>query len=299
VTTSAAERNETVIGSRLTRRALLKRASWGAGAAALGLAGYSGLIEPNEVDVTRIDVRIDRLPSAFDQFRIAIISDLHFGPYTGEREISAAVQAANQLQPDMVALLGDFVTEPLIGDRHLGAKHAGPCAKTLSALRSALGSFAVLGNHDYRTNPEFVAEALEANHITLLRNANHAIVRNGARLWLLGVNDAVEASPELERALHGVPANEAKVLLVHEPDYADHASQYGIDVQLSGHSHGGQIRLPGIHPLWLPEMANKYYRGYYRVHQLQLYTNRGIGTVGVPFRFLAAPEVTLMTLRAR
>lgn len=298
MTTSIAERNETVIRGRLTRRALLKRAGW-AGAAALGLAGYSGLIEPNEVDVTRIDVKIDRLPPAFDQFRIAIVSDLHFGPYTGEREIGAAVRAANQLKPDMVALLGDFVTEPLTGDRRLGAKHAGPCAKTLSGLRSALGSFAVLGNHDYRTNPEFVAEALESNHIKLLRNANHAIERDGARIWLLGLNDAVEANPELNRALQGVPANEPKVLLVHEPDYADHASQYGIDVQLSGHSHGGQIRLPGIHPLWLPEMANKYYRGYYRVHQLQLYTNRGIGTVGVPFRFLAAPEVTLMTLRAK
>jgi predicted MPP superfamily phosphohydrolase len=270
----------------------------GAGTVAIGLAGYSGLVEPNEVDVSRIDVKIDRLPPAFDQFRIAIISDLHFGPYTGEHEIGAAVNAANQLKPDMVAILGDFVTEPLTGDLRVGAKKAEPCAKTLKGLQTPLGSFAVLGNHDYVTDPELVADALQTNGIAMLRNTNQAIERQGQRIWLLGLNDAVEGRPDLDRALQGVPADEPKILLVHEPDYADHASQFGIDVQLSGHSHGGQIRFPGIHPLWLPEMARKYYRGYYRVRGLQLYTNRGIGTVGVPFRFLASPEVTLMTLRA-
>jgi predicted MPP superfamily phosphohydrolase len=200
------------------------------------------------------------------------------------------------LKPDLVALLGDFVTESLFG-KSAGATKAEPCAQVLGQLQSTIGSFAVLGNHDYATDPEFVADALQSHGILPLRNASQVIEREGSRLWLLGVNDAMAGAADLQQALDRVPQRETKILLAHEPDFADQASQYGIDVQLSGHSHGGQIRMPGLHPFWLPPMAKKYYRGYYRVGQLQLYTNRGIGTVAVPFRFCAPPEVTLVTLR--
>ena len=296
MTTLATDQNETVL-PKLSRRTFLKRAGLGAGVLAIGLAGYSGLIEPNVIDVTRLDLRVNRLSAAFDGFKIALISDLHYGPYTGEHEISAAVQDANQLKPDIVFLLGDFVTESLIGHSNDGARKAEPCARLLARLEAPYGAFAVLGNHDYATNPEFVAEALTSHGITLLRNTNEVLERNGARFWLLGLNDAMFGHAALEQALRGVPADEPKVLLVHEPDFADESSRYGIDVQFSGHSHGGQVRVPGIHPLWLPPLANKYYRGYYRVRDLQLYTNRGIGTVALPFRFCAPPEVTLVTLR--
>src|SRR5947209_1391197 len=283
---------------KLTRRKFLQRAGLGAGVVAIGLAGYSSLIEPNEVDVTRLDLKVPRLAATFDGFKIALLSDFHFGPYTGEREVSAAVRAANQLQPDVVALLGDFVTESLNGDSRSGAKKAEPCAQALSGLTSKFGTFAVLGNHDYATDPEFVADALKSHGITLLRNANRAFEQDGARLWMLGVNDVDFGGADLVDALTRVPERETKMLLVHEPDFADHASQDGIDLQFSGHSHGGQVRIPGVHPLWLPPLAKKYYDGYYRVRQMQLYTNRGIGTVGVPFRFCCPPEVTLVTLRA-
>lgn len=265
---------------------------------AVGLAGYSGLIEPNVVDVTRLDLRLKRLPEAFDGLKVALISDLHYGPYTGEHEIGAAVRAANELKPDVVFLLGDYVTEPLMGDPTRGAKKAEPCAQVLSRLRSPYGCFAVLGNHDYATDPEFVAEALVAHGALLLRNGNRTIERDGSRLWLVGINDAMFGKAALEQGIKGIPANEPKLLLVHEPDFADEASRYGIDVQFSGHSHGGQIRFPGMHPLWLPPLAKKYYRGYYRIGDLQLYTNRGIGTVALPLRFCASPEVTLVTLRS-
>lgn len=262
------------------------------------LAVYSGLIEPNVVDVTRIDLKLHRLYANFDGFKIALISDLHYGPYTGEHEIGAAVHAANNLKPDAVFLLGDFVTEPLVGHSHAGAKKAEPCAQLLARLQSQLGSFAILGNHDYATDPELVAEALKSHGVALLRNASHAIERDSNRLWLLGLNDAMFGHAALEQALRGVPAGEPKLLLVHEPDFADESCRYGIDVQFSGHSHGGQVRFPGLHPLWLPPLASKYYRGYYKVRDLQLYTNRGIGTVALPFRFCAPPEVTLVTLRS-
>ncbi|MFL6439768.1 MAG: metallophosphoesterase [Terriglobales bacterium] len=283
---------------KLTRRKFLQRAGLGAGVVAIGLAGYSSLIEPNEVDVTKLELKLSRLAATFDGFKIALLSDFHFGAYTGKREVSAAVRAANQLQPDVMALLGDFVTEPLTGDPRSGAKKAEPCAQVLSGLRSRLGTFAILGNHDYATDPELVADALKSYGITLLRNANRAFEQDGARLWMLGVSDVDFGGANLVDALTRVPEAETKMLLVHEPDFADHSSQHGIDIQFSGHSHGGQVRIPGVHPLWLPPLAKKYYDGYYRVGPMQLYTNRGIGTVGLPFRFCCPPEVTLVTLRA-
>jgi len=283
--------------AKTTRRTFLKQGALTAGLAALGLAGYAGLIEPNEVDVQKIELKIRGLSEAFDGFKIVLLSDLHLGPYTGEREIGAAVQAANKLNPDIVTILGDFVSESMTGNIAVGAKKAEPCAKILSGLRSRLGTLAVLGNHDYATDPELVADALHSHGIPLLRNANRPIEQDGKRLWFLGVNDVMFRADQLEQALAGVPADEPRILLVHEPDYADYASRYGLSVQFSGHSHGGQVRIPGLYKLVLPELARKYSEGYYRVGNLQLYTNRGIGTIGVPFRFLCPPEVTLVTMR--
>jgi predicted MPP superfamily phosphohydrolase len=295
---SLIEEAEAQTSQKITRRNFLRKATFVTATAAIGLAGYSGLIEVNEVDVSKIDFKVQRLATAFDGFKIALLADLHFGPYTGKREISAAVREVNALNADVVALLGDFVSESLLGSDKSGAKKAEPCAELLSGLRSRLGSFAVLGNHDYNTDPEFVADALRAYGLHLLRNANHPVEENGGRLWLLGVNDVIFHAAQLENVLAKVPSSETKILLAHEPDFADESSRYGIDIQFSGHSHGGQIRCPGLRPAWLPPLARKYYDGYYRVNGLQLYTNRGIGTVGVPFRFMAPPEVTLVTLRA-
>jgi predicted MPP superfamily phosphohydrolase len=195
-------------------------------------------------------------------------------------------------------LLGDFVSTPVVGRKKPAAKKAEPCAQVLSGLRARLGTYAVLGNHDCATDGDFVAEALAGHGISVLRDSSRVFEQNGARLSLLGLNDAIQASPNLERVLTTVSAEDPKILLVHEPDFADHSSRFDIDVQFSGHSHGGQVRIPGIHPLWLPPLAHKYYKGYYRVRDTHLYTNEGIGTIGVPFRFFSPPEVTLVTLRS-
>lgn len=282
---------------KLSRRSFLKRASLIAGTVGIGLGGYSWAIEPNEIDVKRIDIKLERMPSAFDGFKIALISDFHFGPYTGKPQISAAVDAVNQLRPDLVALLGDFVSQPLIGDNKAAARNAEPCAQVLAGLQSSLGSFAVLGNHDTFTDPHFVADALKAHGISVLQNSNEVIEQQGERIWLLGTDDALLSNCDLDAATSGVPQLETKILLAHEPDIADHSAKLGIDAQFSGHSHGGQVRAPGLPPLYLPPLGSRYYEGYYRVDGLQLYTNRGIGTVGVPFRFLCPPEVTLVTLK--
>ena len=286
------------VSRRVSRRSFLKRASLIAGTAGLGLAGYSWAIEPNEIDVKTVDIKLERMSPAFNGFKIALLSDLHFGPYTGEREIGAAVDAVNQLRPDIVALLGDYVSQPLIGDNKAAARKAEPCAQVLAGLQSRLGSFAVLGNHDTFTDPHFVTSALKAHGISLFQNSKQAIEQDGARIWLLGTDDALLSNCDLDAATSGIPQSETKILLAHEPDIADRSAKSGIDLQLSGHSHGGQVRAPGLPPLYLPPLGSRYYEGYYRIGGLQLYTNRGIGTVGVPFRFLCPPEVTLVRLRA-
>jgi predicted MPP superfamily phosphohydrolase len=154
-----------------------------------------------------------------------------------------------------------------------------------------------MGNHDEGTDREIVTRALQAENIHVLANQSEPIERDGARFWLAGVNDVLSYTADLTLTLLHVPAGEAVILLAHEPDFADEASRFPIDLQLSGHSHGGQIRIPFLPPLYLPIMAMKYVLGTYRVGSLLLYTNAGLGTVGVPLRFDCPPEITLLTLR--
>jgi hypothetical protein len=203
----------------------------------------------------------------------------------------------NKLQPDLIVLPGDFVTVPLIGDNAKGAFAAEPCARMLSQLSAPYGLWAVMGNHDEGTDHKHVTRALEAENIHVLANQSQEIEADGARFWLAGVNDVLSRSADLSKTLRRVPANEPVILLAHEPDFADEASAYPIDLQISGHSHGGQIRLPFLPPLYLPKMAKKYIWGRYQVGPLPLYTTAGLGTVGVPMRLNCPPEITLLTVR--
>lgn len=255
--------------------------------------------EPNHPELVKVEMVLPRLPAAFDGFRIAQLSDFHYDEIFSVVPIRAAVGMVNRLNPDLVVLTGDFVTGSF-GKPHLrhpkSARVAGPCASLLGGLRSRLGSLAVLGNHDVSTDPEFVTEALQSHGITVLRNGSQVFEQDGARMWVSGL-DSLDGTPDLGVAMRGIPSHEAVIVLVHEPDFADTASQYSVDLQLSGHSHGGQIWLPGIGAPWLPEFGRKYPRGQYRVGPLSLYTNVGLGTIRIPVRLNCPPEVTLVTLR--
>jgi predicted MPP superfamily phosphohydrolase len=182
-------------------------------------------------------------------------------------------------------------------DDEKAASMAEPCARLLAKMNATEGLWAVMGNHDYYTDPRRVTHALELQGIAVLANRSVAISRQGARFWLGGVNDVLSHTADLEQTLLGVADNEATVLLAHEPDYADVVAQYPVDLQISGHSHGGQVRLPLLPPLFLPEMAEKYFLGLYQIGPLTLYTNAGLGTVTVPVRLNCPPEITLLTLR--
>ncbi len=285
--------------SRWTRREFLRAAlKWSAGAG-LATAAYGGFFERTHVVVRRVEVPLERLPEAFDGLTIAQLSDLHYHPYFSASVIRHAVEVVVKLEPDMIALTGDFVTVPALRkyDRK-AAENAVPCADLLTPLKAKLGRFAVLGNHDSHTDPELVTEALSDRGIRVLHNEAVPIERDGARIWIAGVGDVLTGFSNLDATLKPIPSSDRVILLAHEPDFADEAARHSVDLQLSGHSHGGQVSLPLVGPPVLPEMGRKYPRGLRRVRRTALYTNVGLGTIIVPIRVLAAPEVTLLTLRA-
>jgi predicted MPP superfamily phosphohydrolase len=260
-------------------------------------------VEPQELAIERLEVRLPRLPLALDGLTIAQLSDIHFGPFLGEPHLRRIVDATNGLLADLVVLTGDFVSMPVGYDqrkRLRATEEAGPCARVLAGLHSRLGVFAVLGNHDHGYNPNIVTRYFEASSIPVLQNRSTPIEAKGARLWLAGVDDVLENAADLRRTLQDVPKDEPTVVLVHEPDFADQiaAAPYPVDLQLSGHSHGGQVRLPLLGAPVLPDLARKYPWGLRRVGDLQLYTNRGVGTIVLPVRLNCPPEITLLTLRS-
>lgn len=279
----------------ITRRRFLW---WTAAAGAIALAGDGLLLEPNRPRIVRQNFLLPRWPERLNGFTIALLSDFHYDPYFSIHPMRAAIPMVNSLRPDLIVLAGDFVSVPVIGSERKGALAAEPCAHLLRELTAPHGLWAIMGNHDYLTDGKHVTSALQAENIRVLANQSEAIERDGARFWLSGVNDVLSFTADLSKTLHSVPAGEAVVLLAHEPDFADEASRFPIDLQLSGHSHGGQIRIPLLPPLFLPEMAQKYFRGTYRIGPLSLYTTAGLGTVSVPMRLNCPPEITLLTLHS-
>jgi len=282
----------------MSRRRLLKGGLLGAA----GLALYSGEVARHWIEVSRIDIRLRSLAAAFDGLRIAQLSDIHMDEYTEPFFLRRAIEEINRLQPDLVLLTGDFVSDGPLGRKFaLGA--AWQCADILREL-TCRELYAIPGNHDVLVGARGVIRALTANGITVLTNANHAVERSGSRIWLAGVDDPVEGHPDPEKAIppsiRNVP-NEPVVLMCHAPDYADdllmHPAGQAVDLMVSGHTHGGQVRLPLIGALTLPPLGQKYVEGWFQLGGMQLYVNRGIGTVGLPFRLNCPPEITLMTLR--
>ena len=281
----------------LNRRNFLR----GLALAATGaLAVDAAIIEPDRPVLTRLEVPLRRLPPAFDGFTIAQLSDFHYDEHFSVVPIKRAVEIVNALHPDLVVLTGDFVTQPLsnrFGDAKKAAEKAEPCAAILGKLQSRGDLIAVLGNHDYGTDHRRVTQCLQAQGITVLINQSHALERSGARLWIAGADDNPDDG-DLRATLRDVPPDEAVVLLSHEPDNAEYAMHFPVDLQLSGHSHGGQVRFPLIGPLYLPEHATRFPWGLRKLGSLTLYTNIGIGTIRVPVRLNCPPEVTLVTLRS-
>ncbi len=280
----------------ISRRGFLKAAALSVlGTGLLGAGGYvyTNRVEPGWFDVTQISLTLPRLAPDFDGYRIVHISDIHLDIWTPRDRLTQAVELINRQAPDLVAITGDFVT-------YLPGYFAADLAAVLSALAPRQATLAVLGNHDHWTDAATVRRVIAQSGIVELRNAVYTLRRGEAMLHIAGVDDVWERQDRLDLVLAQLPAEGAAILLAHEPDYADVSTAAGrFDLQLSGHSHGGQVILPFRGPLVLPDHARQYPVGRYQVGEMVQYTNRGLGMISPHVRFNCRPEITVFTLYAK
>lgn len=254
----------------------------------------------HHLDVREQTIHLRRLPDAFHGLRIAQISDIHYDEFTEPYFVREVVRRINAANPDVVLLTGDFVTDgPL--PRSVGVRACHPCAEILNGIQCP-HRFASLGNHDFLVGWEIVVDALKINGIPTLVNSYLPFERHGSRLWFAGLRSSLEDVPDLNAAIpRRASPNEPIVLLAHEPDYALQVVKQApqVALMLSGHTHGGQIHLPfvGTPQHLLPRGGRRFVHGHFNIGPLQLYVNRGIGTVKIPARFLCPPELTLITLQ--
>ncbi|MVP01766.1 metallophosphoesterase [Paenibacillus lutrae] len=278
---------------KMTRRAFLGKGKIVVGAflaAPFASYGYARFAEPKWIRTTHVPLRMSRLPKAFDGMRIVHFSDVHIGPYLSPDELPQLMERIQSLNPDLICFTGDLYDYRVYDKARVTA--------ALASLKAPLGKFAVLGNHDYYESPRETEKVFQSAGFELLTNRSVPVVQGKSQIRVAGVDDMWEGRPELDRALQGTTGQEFVLLLSHAPDFADIALERPVDLQLSGHSHGGQVRLPFYGALTTPMHGKKYVDGLYKLGggKLHVYTNRGIGMTLHPVRFWCRPELTVLTL---
>lgn len=263
----------------------------------LGLLGgaialYARRVHPFRPRIERIDIPLPPGAERLEGVRIAFVTDTHVGPHFPAAALDRAIALVEQSQPDLVLFGGDYISE---SPRFLPAALA---QLDRMARAARYGAFAVLGNHDASNIIERVEAAFAASSIRLLRNEAARVDLRDDALWIVGVDEGLLGHPNVEEAFAGVPASEPVIALWHEPDYAEAVAPHRPILQLSGHTHGGQVRLPVIGPLALPLAGRRYPSGRFTVDGMPLYVSRGVGMYRPPVRLDCPPEVTLITLRA-
>jgi uncharacterized protein len=259
-----------------------------AGSAVLGIAtlGHMVLGEPLRPQFVQVELCLPRLPVELDGLRIGQISDIHLGLPFSTRNLKWAMAQMQREQPDLIVLTGDQVMR----------KRAIPeLTPLLRNLHAPLGVYAIPGNHDHWEGVQDVEAALELAGIPMLLNEHRKLRWHGKDFWLVGLDDVWDGIMKPAEALDGIPLQGFKVLLGHAPDIADEMANYGFDLQLAGHVHGGHLRLPLLGPFTRPRFGLKYLEGIYQVGNMLLYVSRGLG--GAPLRLLCLPEVAILTLR--
>lgn len=267
------------------------------GATTVGIPLYAAEVSRHEISIERHTIRLAGLPDAFHGWRIVQISDFHYGDFTEPFFLRDIVRRVNDLKPDMVVFTGDYVTVNGIFSRKHVCATAYPCAEILSKVTCPL-RYCVLGNHDTTYAQPSVMDALKIYHLPLLDNRFVAIEHNKGRIWLAGSGDASHNQMNLDKAIPPMSyrGGDPVILLLHEPDPLPKVARHNISLMLSGHTHGGQIRIPFLPPLVLPPLGKNYPEGLYHLGRTQLYVNRGIGAVRLPFRFNCPPEITEIIL---
>jgi predicted MPP superfamily phosphohydrolase len=280
-----------VSADAVNRRVFLARTSAvAAGAASVGIVGFGAATALGPPDLLRVPIHLRRLDPAFNGFRIAVVSDIHLGPLSGRSHTERIVRMINETEPDLVAIVGDLVDGTV--------EQLGPAAEPLRDLVSREGSFFVTGNHEYFVDDTLAwLHELERFGVHPLRNENTAIRRRAAALNLAGVNDVTGAKksdpPDYDRALAGRDSSGPTVLLAHQPVQVEQAAARGVDLQLSGHTHGGQMW--PFH--YIVRAVQPSLAGLSTVDDTQLYVTRGAGFWGPPVRIGAPPDITVLTLQ--
>jgi predicted MPP superfamily phosphohydrolase len=292
------------------RRRFLEQTAMAVGAIPFAAGAYGLLYERLDLETTERRIKLQRLPRAFHGFRIAQLSDIHIGPFMSEAEIRRIVGVTNSLKPDLMVLTGDFVTwDPLTQV---------PVVRTLSRLKAPFGVYGCLGNHEaWSKTEDSIAQLFAGEGVRILRQERVPISSHNkdnhssaaAALNLIGVDfqtrTRIGRTPRPEhfvrRYLEGVEKlvapDTVNILLSHNPNTFDRAAELGIDLSLAGHTHGGQVSLEFVNQNISPSrLITSYVRGWFRKGSAQLYVNRGIGTIGIPIRLGAAPEISVFEL---
>lgn len=275
----------------MTRRQFLRSSVSTVIGAGLISGGYAWLWEPRHLSIESLELEFRRLPPIFDGLKVVQFSDLHLGFHSYESDLKNLMESIMSQSPDVICLTGDIVdnsVEPLA-----------QAVPYLTSLKAPMGKYAILGNHDHWGQPDEVIRMLEASGFVVLQNSNVILRRQESMIAIVGLEDLLRGSPDPDKALKGIPEGTFSLLLMHEPDYADTAALYPFDIQLSGHSHGGQVRLPLLGAVTTPIGSKRYIQGLYQLEStdMKLYVNRGIGVTQLPIRFLCRPELTVFTFK--
>ena len=254
---------------------------------------YVYKIEPIWFEIVPINLKITNLPKTFEGFKIVHISDLHADDSMNKKKLTKIVQLIDRQHPDIIAITGDFIT------KKTDAATTALLETTLSKLSPQEKTVAVLGNHDHWSNPNHIRNILHNSNILDISNSIYTLEREQDKLNIAGVDDYWLKKSRLDLVLQKLPSDSVAILLAHEPDFADISSaQNRFALQLSGHSHGGQVKIPFRKPPVLPPYAKKYPSGFYQVGNMIQYTNRGLGMVKPLIRFNCRPEITVFTLNS-
>ncbi|WP_231584398.1 metallophosphoesterase [Paenibacillus dauci] len=279
----------------MTRRQFLKGSAAALAALGAGGAGYTWLGEPNWLEKVYIDLELPQLPPSLNGMKLVQFSDMHLGLGNHAKDLEKLADIIMAEQPDMICFTGDMVDDD--------SSVLQPGIGALRRMKAPLGQYAVLGNHDYLQDALAVSRMMEQGGFRLLMNDHHQIRREDGVLAIAGLDDQLLGNPDIHKGAAGIPAEACRILLMHEPDYADRIpAELNFHLQLSGHSHGGQIRLPMFGAVITPRGSRKYIMGWYQAgptRQLPLYVNRGIGMSQLPVRFMCRPELTIFTLKRK
>lgn len=262
------------------------------GLAAASCVSYARYIEPTLLSVTRKTVKLPRLPAALDGLVVAQLTDIHYKPGEQDGLIEKAVNVLNAEKPDLIALTGDYVTD--------SKDVFTPLTHSLSSLQARHGIYAVMGNHDgWQASPAHYRKGFRNAGIEFLCNQGTCLSINGEKLFIMGTDSVWSGSIDAPACYRG-HKDETVLALVHEPDVFDVlSSEFPVDLQLSGHTHGGQCQIPlvGYAPVRV-KYGRNYLHGHYQKEDSNIFVSRGMGTVDANVRFSCTPELALLTLKA-